>query len=300
MSSKDRTRGTSTSKEKAPGGRPEGLNVREINQRKGITMTQELIESQVFSMEPKTLDEALKYADLIAKSTLVPKDYQNQPGNVLIALQMARELGIPGLQALQNIAVINGRPALWGDLLPALILGSGKCEDFREDFDEKTMTATCSMKRKGQPTVIIRSFSMEDAKKAGLWEKKSKDGWPSTWCTYPKRMLQMRARSWCARDGFSDVLKGLSIAEEQMDVESAPVVEALPAPAMPKRLSEATPQTASQVVSEWRHIQTTKEGICGVCKEKIPAGVQATYSPKQGLRCGNCDPLAGPPEEAKD
>ena len=247
-------------------------------------MSGELVETEAFSMEPHTLEEAMKYAELIANSTLVPNDYRKQPGNVLIAIQMGREIGLKPLQALQHIAVISGRPCVWGDAVPGLIQGSGKLEDCREDFDEKTMTATCSMKRKGQPTPIIRAFSMDDAKKAGLWTK------AGTWQTYPKRMLQMRARGWAARDGFADVLKGLSIVEEQMDVEPEEPT-ALPAPPEPpKRLSQA-------VESEWKYVQTTKDGVCGVCKEKIPAGSKAAYSVKKGgLRCLSCDPLAVPPD----
>src|SRR3990167_3818245 len=146
----------------------------------------ELVE---FSLEPRTLEEAMKLAEIIAKSDLVPKDYQGKPGNVLIAVQMGKEIGLKPMQAIQGIAVINGRPCVWGDAALGLILGSGLCEDFREDFDEKTLVATCSAKRKGQPTPIVRTFSQLDAKTAGLWDKK-----PSPWQTYPKRMLRMRAR----------------------------------------------------------------------------------------------------------
>lgn len=248
-------------------------------------MGADLIEQEVFTMEPKTLEEAMKFADLIAKSSLVPRDFQNQPGNVLIAIQMGREIGLKPMQALQNIAVINGRPCVWGDALPAIAYGSKQVEDFREDFEPATMTATCQVKRKGQPTPIIRTFSQADAEKAGLWRKLG------TWQTFPKRMLQMRARAFALRDGFSDYLKGLSVAEEIMDIDPVETTPLPAPPSMPKRISETT---KAVVEPEWKHVQTTKEGICGVCKEKIQVGVQATYSAKQGLRCGNCDPLAGP------
>ena len=205
-------------------------------------MTQELVK---FSMEPKTLEEAMKYAELIAKSSLVPKDFVNQPGNVLVAIQMGQEIGLKPLQALQNIAVINGRPCLWGDAVLALVRGSGLLEDFREDFDEPTQTASCSAKRRGQPTIILRRFGMDDAKKAGLWGKQG------TWQTYPRRMMQMRARAFALRDGFADVLKGLAIAEEQGDVIEADgqeVTTALPPPPVaPRRLSQSEGPTAPTV-----------------------------------------------------
>ena len=147
-------------------------------------MSQDLVK---FSMEPRTLDEAMKYAEIIAKSDLVPKDYKANPGNVLIAIQWGQEVGLKPLQALQNIAVVNGRPSLYGDAPLALVKNSGLMEDFREDFDDKTLTAICSAKRKGQPSVIQYTFSKDDAVKAGLWSKQG------SWSQYPKRMLKMRA-----------------------------------------------------------------------------------------------------------
>ena len=48
-------------------------------------------------------------------------------------------------------------------------------------------------------------------KKAGLWGK------AGPWSQYPKRMLQMRARSFALRDKFADALSGLLMAEEVQD-----------------------------------------------------------------------------------
>ena len=191
-------------------------------------MGQELVE---FSFQPKTLEEAMKFAELVSKSDLVPKDYKGNPGNVLIAIQWGNEIGLKPLQALQNIAVINGRPCLWGDAALALVRGSGLVEDFREDLHEPSMTATCTIKRKDQPTPIIRTFSKADAEKASLWGK-------NNWSGYPKRMLQMRARAFALRDGFTDVLKGISVAEEQQDVIDVTGTPLPAPPEPPKRLSQ--------------------------------------------------------------
>lgn len=199
-----------------------------------------------FSLAPTTLDEAMKFSDLIAKSDLVPSDYKGKPGNILVAIQMGQEVGLKPLQALQSIAVINGHPCIYGDGAIGLVRASGLLEDFREDLDEKTMTATCQAKRKDQPTPITRTFSQADANRAGLWQK------IGPWKSYPQRMLQMRARSWVLRDGFADVLKGLEIAEEMQDLD---VVDTQPLnapklPALPQRLSakEAPGLTAAPAV----------------------------------------------------
>jgi hypothetical protein len=73
------------------------------------------------------------------------------------------------------------------------------------------LVATCTAIRVGAEPVV-RSFSVEDAKKAGLWGK------AGPWQQYPKRMLQMRARGFAVRDAFPDVLRGLITAEEAADI----------------------------------------------------------------------------------
>lgn len=150
----------------------------------------------------------MEFAKLVANSDLVPKDYKGKPGNVLIAVQMGAELGLSPMQAVQNIAVINGRPSLWGDALLAVVQSHPECQDVIE-----TSTATeasCRILRRGhEPTV--RKFSIDDAKLAGLWGKQG------PWTNYPKRMLQMRARAFACRDAFADALRGMQSAEEVGD-----------------------------------------------------------------------------------
>lgn len=164
--------------------------------------------------EPSTFEEANKLALTLSESSIVPADFRNQPGNVLIAMQMGHDVGLSPTQALQSIAVINGRPSIWGDAIPAIIKNHPAYEWMKETYDEEKYIATCEMKRKGEKTTTIQSFSWNDAVVAGLVDKKG-----SLYKKYPKRMLQMRARSWAARDCFPDALKGLSVAEEMQDAE---------------------------------------------------------------------------------
>ena len=163
----------------------------------------------LFTLAPRNLEEAMKYAEMISKTDMVPKDFKGNPGNVLVAVQMGSEVGLPPTQALQNIAVINGRPAIWGDAALALVSARNDCEDIHEECDGNV--ATCTIKRRGK-SPVVRTFSMEDATKAGLANKQG------PWTQYPKRMLQMRARSWAIRDCYPDALKGISIAEEAQDI----------------------------------------------------------------------------------
>lgn len=165
---------------------------------------------ETFSLTPKTLEEAMKYSEMLARSSIVPKNYQGKAGDILVAVQMGHELGLKPIQSLQNIAVINGRPCIYGDACMALVKIHPELEDVTEYFDEKLQAAICKIKRKGQ-TAHVSTFTIEDAKKAGLWNKSG------VWTQYPKRMLQMRARGFALRDVFPDALQGLILVEEAQD-----------------------------------------------------------------------------------
>lgn len=165
-------------------------------------------KTSTFDLSPQTFDQALTFSQYLADSDMVPKDYKGKPGNCLIAMQWGAEVGLKPLQALQNLAVINGRPALWGDSVIAIVRGSPLCEYVIETDDGQT--ATCKVKRRGEPEQI-RTFSMDDARAAGLAGKQG------PWTQFPKRMRQMRARAFALRDVFPDVLRGLPVAEEIMD-----------------------------------------------------------------------------------
>jgi len=173
------------------------------------------------------MGEAMQFSEMLASSSMVPKAYQGKPNDVLVCVQWGYEMGLAPMQALQNIAVINGKPSVYGDAMMALVQSSPVCEDIEEYFEGEGTTnpvAVCVAKRKGRKPVVTK-FSVEDAKRAGLWGK----GGP--WTAYPKRMLQMRARGFALRDAFPDVLKGMITAEEAQDYpdEAKPLPVAKPA-----------------------------------------------------------------------
>jgi hypothetical protein len=169
-----------------------------------------------FDLSPQTFEQALTFSQYLADSDMVPKDFKGKPGNCLVAIQWGMEIGLKPLQAMQNIAVINGRPSLWGDAVIALARNSPVCEYIIEEDDGRM--ATCKVKRRGEPEQF-RTFSIDDAKLAGLLVKQG------PWTQYPKRMRQMRARAFAIRDVFPDVLKGLPVAEELMDMPQTKPVD---------------------------------------------------------------------------
>lgn len=166
-------------------------------------------------LQVHSLPELWEFARAACQTDFVPREFRGSPEKAMVAMEFASELGLPLLAGLRSIAVINGRPSIYGDLMLAMVRASGLLERFAEDMEgtpgTETYRAVCVSKRVGfEPT--ITSFSVADAKKAKLWSK------PGPWTDYPSRMLQMRARSFNLRDTFGDVLMGLVAAEEAMDI----------------------------------------------------------------------------------
>ena len=200
---------------------------------------------------PRTADEAFQLADMLAQSSLIPKQFQGRPNDIVVSMMWSHSLGIPVLQGMQYIAVVNGRPSMYGDGLLAVCMNSGQMEDIEEkllDGEGDNPTAVCSIKRKGKPTPIIAMFSAKDAKKAGLWGKSG------PWSAYPKRMLRMRARGFALRDAFPDVLSGMASAEEQEDIIEGTAAEVeqqpqaqQPARRMPRRKAAPAPKPVAEI-----------------------------------------------------
>jgi hypothetical protein len=167
---------------------------------------------------PTDFEGAWRISQAVVAANMAPKSLESVEA-CAVAILHGLEVGLTPMNALQSIAVINGRPSLWGDGAIGLIQASGQLEDQDEHYEGQEGTdaykAVCVLKRKGKARAYAGEFSVGDAKKAGLFTKSG------PWQSYLKRMLKMRARAFAMRDGFSDVLKGLSVAEEQEDVERA-------------------------------------------------------------------------------
>jgi hypothetical protein len=125
------------------------------------------------------------------------------PEALTVAIMHGLEIGLPPMAAIQNIAVVNGKPTIWGSAIPALLWSRG----FKLDETCADNVASCTVTRPDGHKVT-RTFSEVDARKAGLWGKSG------PWTQYPGRMLQMRARGLAARDGAADALSGLYLQEE--------------------------------------------------------------------------------------
>lgn len=211
-----------------------------------------------FGMSAHNWLEGFQIARELAKSSLVPQAFQGKPEDIVVAMQLGAEIGLAPMQALQSIAVVNGRPSVFGDGFLAVVKGSPLCVGHQEwwevdgqrvarvqvaDLAKDSTTAVCSFWRRGATEPYVNSFSVGEARRSKLWDK------GGNWAAYPQRMLMWRARSWAGRDAFPDVLRGIAMAEEAQDYDVPRVtVDTIPgagAPADPVRRSEK--QTADAV-----------------------------------------------------
>lgn len=189
-------------------------------------MSEEIVANQKNQMEKSqialsarglqlsTLEDMWRFSQCVVKSGFAPKGME-KPESVLIAVEMGYEVGLSPMAALQNTAVVNGRPTIYGDAALALVRGSGLLDFYeekqvgRKGGDDFGYCVTA--KRKGDNSKYSETFTVADAKTAGLWGK------PGPWTQYPARMLKFRARGFLLRDAFGDVLKGMRTYEEARD-----------------------------------------------------------------------------------
>lgn len=166
------------------------------------------MSNQALSVYSQPLDQQINYAKAMAVSNLLPVAYQNHPENVLVALEQGRALGIAPIQAMNQINVIKGKPALSADLIAALVRRAG--HRLRVEGDDTYAQATVI--RADDPDYVPKPvrWDMERAKRAGLL------GNPS-WQKYPAAMLRARAISEAARAWANDALYGFIYTPEELD-----------------------------------------------------------------------------------
>lgn len=189
----------------------------------------------------KSLSEQYASGFSYAAKTQKIKKERASSEYIFLIITMGAELGLSPMQSINNIDIINGQLAIWGDGMLAVVRNSNKLQLFKESFSktkndsivsynrkemqEKFYTddykAVCKLKREGYDEQVYE-FSVKDARLAKLWAFNNDKQSFSPWHRYPDRMLQMRARSWALRDNFADHLNGLYAIEEARDIEHAP------------------------------------------------------------------------------
>lgn len=172
---------------------------------------------------PAELDAMQQHARLLAsaRSDLIPPQFRNSPGDVLMAIEYGRSLNLPVAQIFTEIYIVKGRPSMSAKLMMALVLRAG--HRIRADIAADGRSATCKIVRSDDPEPYLETFTVEDAVQAGLCELKNGKVWardskgqPTPWERYTRTMLRNRAISTAVRAFCPDVLAAVAYTPEEL------------------------------------------------------------------------------------
>lgn len=172
------------------------------------------MSNDAIMLNPDALTAALKIAERLSKSNLIPKPLQGKPDDVLVVLLTGRSYGVDPMTALANISVINGKPVLEAKLLHGLCLARKDVCEYFICVEASATTATYEAKRVGAPKPERKTWTLKQAQDAGLTGKEN-------WQKYPQAMLEARAKAALARSAFPDVVTGAYIPDEAEEIDGS-------------------------------------------------------------------------------
>lgn len=173
---------------------------------------------------PQDLAQARHLADELAKSALLPRNLQGKPHDVYLTLLFGHDLGLTPAQALFNVDVVEGKPRLNAVTTIALVKRSPLCKFFRL-VDSTDELATYETQRVGEPTPQALTYTIAQAKKAGLTG--------NNWAKHPATMLRHRCSQQLARIVYPDVIGNLYEEDELDEIRAAAREEMMSAPPPP-------------------------------------------------------------------
>lgn len=218
-------------------------------------------ELMVASNDKEAFELAQRQAKALMSATMIPKDYQNNLGNCLIAVEMAARMRMPALEVLQNLYVVHGMPGWKTTFLIGRINSSGRYSSLR--YEEKG---------DGQD-YACRAYAYEVASGERLngswitWTMVKAEGWDnkagSKWKTMPEQMFKYRAAAFWQRAYAPEISMGLQTGEEVEDIAAQPVGTVKVSPS-PKQIEQAKDEIRHKVLT----VALFKERFSGLTAEQ--------------------------------
>lgn len=194
------------------------------------------MSTEITIVAPRSLEESERMSTTLAKSALLPDALRNKPSDILVALLTGAEMGLAPMQALRGIVVIKGKPTLSADLMGALVKRRTDICEYLMLSKSSATEAVYRTKRRGDPEPTTMSFTMEDAKAAGIAG--------DMYRKYPANMLRARCLAIICRAVYPDLCMGL------YDSDSGELTDGVPTTWPAEREVNAPPVQASKSVSE--------------------------------------------------
>jgi len=166
--------------------------------------------------DTKAFELKQREAKLLASSTLVPKAYQGNIADVVVAMNMANRLGADPLMVMQSLHIIHGKPGWSAQFLIASFNACGRFTaiEYRMSEKEDECYAVTTEKATGRE-IVGPVVSMQMAKDEG-WSTKS----GSKWKTMPQLMLRYRAAAFLIRTTAPEIGLGLYTTDELQDINN--------------------------------------------------------------------------------
>lgn len=189
-----------------------------VNKKLSDAISQVEAERELFEL-------AQRKAQIYAKSTLVPKEYQNNIGNVLIAENMAKRMGADTLMVMQNLYVVHGKPGWSATFLIACFNSCGRFSAIKYDFtgevgSENWGCSAYTMELATGEKIVGTKITLGMAKKEGWYSKAG-----SKWQTMPEQMMRYRAATFLIRSTAPEIGMGLMTKDEIYDTLEGEVVK---------------------------------------------------------------------------
>ena len=185
-------------------------------QNLGIVKTRPSSDLSVFS-NMEMFENAQRMAKVLVASSLVPKAYQNNVPNAMIALEMANRIGISPFMVMQNLDIIQGNPSWNSTFIIAILNSCGRFDPMRFMFSGEGDDYGCIAYTKDKNGEELMSTKID-------WKMVKAEGWlskpGSKWKTMPDQMFQYRAASFFGRIYASDLLKGMHSSDEVTDMNA--------------------------------------------------------------------------------
>lgn len=216
-------------------------------------------------------ETALKMADCLSKSTVVPKDYQGNTGNCMIAIEMASRINTSPMMVMQNLYVVNGRPAWSSQWIIAMINSSRRYKtelqfEFGNAKEDGGLSCYAWAEDYAGHQVKGPKITMKMADSEG-WTNKN----GSKWKTMPEVMIQYRAASFFGRMNCPDMIMGIYSQDEVADMVDLSDAD------IPLIVDETTGEITEVQTEDTTPItQEQRQGLFRLVKERLGAEGNAT------------------------
>lgn len=189
------------------------------------TLPEKKSDAELINLPPDTgsfslqnFEHAQRVAKMLCSSSLIPKEYQNNIQNTMIALEMANRIGASPIMVMQNLNVIQGKPSWSSTFIISSINSCGRFSPLRYEMEGEGDTMKCTAWAYDLATkekLLGPTVTMQMAREEGWLTKPG-----SKWKTMPTLMIRYRAAAFFGRLYAPEILMGMQTAEEVQDIQS--------------------------------------------------------------------------------